>query len=184
MKDTLLAWLEESGPFAFLISLLANTAISLLAFVPSVFVTAANLSFFGLINGLILSFSGEVIGVMVSFYVYRKGFRFLSRKTSVHSSSVLKKLSGITEKDAFFVILSLRIFPFVPSGAITLAAACSSVSAGTFLAASFLGKVPAILIEGFAVHQVLNAEWRVQLFLVICSLLILAGIWMKKRILD
>lgn len=110
MKDTLLAWLEESGPFAFLISLLANTAISLLAFVPSVFVTAANLSFFGLINGLILSFSGEVIGVMVSFYVYRKGFRFLSKKTSVHSSSVLKKLSGITEKDAFLLSFPCGFF--------------------------------------------------------------------------
>ncbi|TDL78637.1 TVP38/TMEM64 family protein [Peribacillus frigoritolerans] len=180
MKEQLIEWLEISGPWAFIISLAANTLISLLAFVPSVFVTAANLSFFGFAEGLLLSFSGEMIGVMVSFYVYRKGFSFLKKK-KMPKNIMLQNLSKTKGRDAFMLILALRIFPFAPSGAVTLAAAYSKVGSGIFFSASLIGKIPAILIEGFAVHQVLKADWHIQLFMGIGSILILVIFWMHKR---
>lgn len=172
-----------SGPFAYVISLAANTLISLLAFVPSVFVTAANISFFGFTEGLILSFSGEMIGVLVSFCVYRKGFSFLKvKKFNSKGTALFTKLSQTKGRDAFFLILAFRIFPFAPSGAITLGAAYSKVSAGVFFCASLLGKIPAILIEGFAVQQVLEADFRIQVIMGIGSIFILV-FWMllKKR---
>jgi uncharacterized membrane protein YdjX (TVP38/TMEM64 family) len=179
MKEQLIEWLEISGPWAFFISLAANTIISLLAFVPSVFITAANLSFFGFAEGLLLSFSGETFGLLVSFYVYRKGFSFL--KTKAPKNAMLQNLSKTKGKDAFFLILALRIFPFAPSGAVTLAAAYSKVSAGVFFSASLIGKIPAVLIEGFAVQQVLKADWRIQLMTGIGSILILVILWVSKR---
>jgi uncharacterized membrane protein YdjX (TVP38/TMEM64 family) len=180
MKEQLIEWLEASGPWAFIISLAANTIISLLAFVPSVFITAANLSFFGFAEGLLLSFSGEIFGLLVSFYIYRKGFSFL-KKTKAPKNAMLQNLSKTKGKDAFFLILALRIFPFAPSGAVTLAAAYSTVSAGVFFSASLIGKIPAVLIEGFAVQQVLKADWRVQLMTGIGSILILVILWVSKR---
>ncbi|MFY0761869.1 VTT domain-containing protein [Metabacillus dongyingensis] len=180
MKEQLIKWLEISGPWAFIISLAANTIISLLAFVPSVFITAANLSFFGFAEGLLLSFSGEIFGLLVSFYVYRKGFSFL-KKTKAPKNAMLQNLSKTKGKDAFFLILALRIFPFAPSGAVTLAAAYSKVSAGVFFSASLIGKIPAVLIEGFAVQQVLKADWRIQLMTGIGSILILVILWVSKR---
>ncbi|WP_219621105.1 TVP38/TMEM64 family protein [Bacillus sp. UMB0893] len=183
VKELLLEWMEMSGPFAYIISLAANIWISLLAFVPSVFVTAANISFFGFTEGLVLSFSGEMIGILVSFYVYRKGFSFLKvKKFNSKGKALFTKLSQTQGRDAFFLILALRIFPFAPSGAVTLGAAYSKVSAGVFFCASLLGKIPAILIEGLAVKQVMETDSRIQVIMGLGSIFILV-LWrmIQKR---
>jgi len=68
-----LQWFENSGLLVVWISIILNISISVLGFIPSVFVTAANNSYFGFWNGLILSILGEALGGMISFYLYRKG---------------------------------------------------------------------------------------------------------------
>ena len=57
--------------FAVPISLLVSVIISLFGVLPSAFVTAANLLYFGFWQGLMLSFLGEALGAGVAFYVYR-----------------------------------------------------------------------------------------------------------------
>ena len=79
-------------------------------------------------------------------------------------------------KKAFWLILSLRLIPFVPSGIVTFAAAIGQVSATTFLIASSLGKLPALLLEGYAVYQVTEFGWQGKLILTVVAFAILFGI--------
>lgn len=159
MSELVLEWLLVSGPFAIFVSLLVNVVISLTGVIPSVFITAVNISFFGFTTGLIVSFVSECIGVLVSFIIYRKGIQKLNT-TPLYTNKWLFKLKQTQGKDAFFIILMLRNLPFVPSGFINLAAALSATSIHIFFLASTLGKIPAMLLEAYAVQNIIESTMQ------------------------
>ncbi|MGG4267173.1 hypothetical protein [Peribacillus simplex] len=49
--------------------------ISVLGFIPSAFITAADITAFRFEKGLILSYLEEIAGTVISFWLYRKGFQ-------------------------------------------------------------------------------------------------------------
>lgn len=159
MKDFLLQLFEQYPQLALLISLLASIVIAVAGLLPSVFITAANILFFGFWPGTLISFLGEAVGAAVSFVLYRKGFKRIS-SNGLQRFPKLQRLITVKGKEAFLLILSLRLFPFVPSGLITFAAAIGSVSFLSFLLASSLGKIPALLIEAYSVEQIIHFNWQ------------------------
>lgn len=171
-------WFEETGLYAVCISLILNIIISVLGVIPSVFITAANISFFGFGNGLLLSILGEALGAIVSFGLYRKGITKVKHKIPINSKYLgkLQKTDGIY---AFLLILTLRIFPFVPSGLVTLASAYSRVGLLNFSIASTLGKIPALIIEAYSIYQIIKWEWPGKIIL--CLVLILLFYFVKKH---
>lgn len=159
MEAHILAWFENSGTLAIWLSILLNIIISFLGVVPSVFLTAANISFFGFGQGLLISILGEAFGAIISFYLYRKGINRVKNKISI-KNKFLDRLQNTQGVEAFFLIIALRIFPFIPSGVVTLVSAGSKVGIINFSIASTLGKIPALLIEAYSVKQVL--DWSLQ----------------------
>ncbi len=159
MQQQLLYFLQQYPQFAIAISLLASILIAVLGVVPSVFITGANILFFGFWNGVLISFLGEALGAAVSFWLYRKGFKKASQK-GLQKFSKAKQLVEVEGAKAFTLILTLRLLPFVPSGLITFAASVGKVSFINFLTASSLGKIPALLIEAYSVNEVINRSWQ------------------------
>lgn len=140
---------------AVLLSIVFNIVISILGVVPSVFLTAANLAVFGFAQGMWISFLGESIGAILAFLLYRKGLSSLQdRKGFSHPK--IQRLLHATKSESFLLILSLRLMPFVPSGLVTFIASIGKTTLLIFATASSLGKIPAILIEGFSVNEVMN----------------------------
>jgi uncharacterized membrane protein YdjX (TVP38/TMEM64 family) len=92
----------------------------------------------------------------------------------------LVNLLDASGKEAFTLIFSLRLLPFVPSGLVTFAGAIGSVSIGIFAAASSLGKIPAMMLEAFTVYNI--TEWNRE-GKVILGVIALAGIYgiLKKK---
>ncbi|UOY92443.1 VTT domain-containing protein [Ectobacillus sp. JY-23] len=164
---------------AFLLSILINILISVLGVVPSVFLTAANLTVFGLWEGLLLSFIGEAVGAVVAFYLYRKGFRSMTERKLSHPK--VQKLLRAQDREAFSLILALRLLPFVPSGLVTFVAAIGRVSLLVFAVASSLGKVPALLIEGYSVYQVINWTWEGKVIVTALAVVLLFITWRRLR---
>lgn len=74
LKDLIIDLFTAYENIAFLLSIGINIIISLLGVVPSVFLTAANLTVFGFGEGMAVSFIGEAFGAVISFILYRKGF--------------------------------------------------------------------------------------------------------------
>lgn len=72
----------------------------------------------------------------------------------------IKKLLEANNKEAFFLVLSLRLIPYVPSGLITFAAAVGRVSFPIFFSASSLGKLPALLLEAYSVYGFTQFGWQ------------------------
>lgn len=177
MKETILQIFEHAGFLAILISLFVNIVISIIGILPSVFITAANLAFFGFYHGLIVSIIGEGLGAVISFILYRKGLKIWRLKDFQHPVMVkLKHLEGGYK--AFWIILCLRILPFIPSGAITLGSAFSKVSISLFAIASTLGKIPSLIMEAGAVFGFMQvgSKWKI----VIIITFVLLSIWIGK----
>ncbi len=178
MKETIVNLFHQYPNAAMLISILISIVVALLGVVPSVFVTAANILFFGFWEGTLISFLGESLGAIIAFLLYRKGF-----KKRIHQQlekfPKAQRLIEAENKQAFLLILSLRLLPFVPSGLVTFAASIGKVSATVFLLASSLGKLPALLIEAYSVYQVTRFGWQGKLILVITAV-VLVFLALKK----
>ncbi len=76
-------------------------------------------------------------------------------------------------KEAFYAIFALRLIPFVPSGLVTFTAAMGRAGLALFAVASSTGKIPALLLEGYAAYQVTAFGWQGKLILLLTGLYLL-----------
>ena len=180
MEEQLLHYFQEYEHYAILISIFVSIVVAVLGIIPSFFVTAANLIFFGFWMGTLISFIGESVGAIVAFYLYRKGFKQVSQKP-LNKYPKIKKLVHTNGKEAFLLILSLRLMPFMPSGLVTLAGAVGSVSFILFAIASSIGKIPALLIEAYSVYQITQFDWQGKVILTLASIYLLYIVWKKVK---
>ena len=181
MVNSLLQLFREYQQLAIVISIFASIIIAVLGIVPSVFITAANILFFGFWNGILISFLGEALGAAVAFLLYRRGFKKRIEK-GLDQYPKLKKLMDAEQREARYLVFSLRLMPFVPSGLITFAAAVGRISFMNFLIASSLGKIPALLIEGYSVYEVTEFGWQGKLILSVIALA--SAYWIIKKIMN
>lgn len=180
MEADLLSLFEQNKDFAFFISILVNIIIAILGVIPSFFITGANIMFFGFWEGITISFLGETLGAIIAFSLYRKGLkRFVN--SGIEKYPKLEKLLDLEGRKAFYTVLSLRLMPFMPSGLVTATASVSKISLALFAISSSLGKIPALLIEGLTVYQVISASWQSKILLLLLGLLIFVWNIRKSR---
>ena len=121
---------------------------------------------------------GEIAGAVISFWLYRKGFQTF--KPKFMKNRWVKKLQNSQGWHAFWMILMLRLLPFIPSGAINLTAALSKTGMMIFFLATSIGKLPALLIEAYSVTQVLQASEDVRNILILLILIIVVLSYFKR----
>ncbi|WP_404332888.1 TVP38/TMEM64 family protein [Mesobacillus maritimus] len=167
---------------AIILSLLLNIFIAIAGVVPSTFLTAANILYFGFKYGLVISIIGEALGAVISFFLYRKGVKILEEKVRLkRSSRLIERLKKTNGAEGVLLVLGLRIFPFVPSGLVTLAASISQMKLGTFAIVSTLGKVPALFIEAYSIHTVINMKTEFQIGLALSAILLVFIYYLMKK---
>ncbi len=155
--ESFLNILSTYKDLAFFISIGLSIIIAILGVVPSVFVTGANIMFFGPFNGFLISLLGETIGAFITFYLYRFGFK--KKADSLEGKyKFIDKIIKSKGKNAFILVFETRLIPFIPSGFVTLAASVSSMNVLGFTIATFLGKIPSIALEAVVSYDILNIE--------------------------
>ena len=172
MKESLVHFFQEYPDLAVFTSIGVSILVAVLGFLPSLFITAANIFFFGFWKGTVLSFTGESIGALLAFLLYRKGFREVSAG-SLQRFPRLRLLLEAKGKRAVLLVIAFRLLPLVPSGLITFAAAIGRIGILPFFLSSSLGKIPALLLEAYSVYQVTRLTWQGKILLVIASLAML-----------
>lgn len=168
MQHSLFQLFKDYPHLAIAISICISITIAIIGILPSVFITAANILFFGFWPGTFISFLGEALGAGIAFLLYRKGFKKKVQQ-GIGKYPALKKLVGAKDKDAFNLIFSLRLIPFVPSGLITFAAAIGRPSFLIFFIASSLGKLPALFMEAYSVYEVTQFGWQGKIILLLAG---------------
>ncbi|QOV11179.1 TVP38/TMEM64 family protein [Viridibacillus arvi] len=180
MEIQIIELFENTGIYAVWLSIILSIVISILGIVPSIFLTVANIGFFGFGYGLLLSILGEAFGAIISFYLFRKGLNKVTNKVSVNNK-ILNKLQETEGIKAFTLVLALRLAPFMPSGLITLVSAGSKMGILNFSIASTLGKIPALIIEAYSIKEILDWDWQGKIILGILSIFIFILMFRKKR---
>ncbi|WP_369901072.1 TVP38/TMEM64 family protein [Bacillus manliponensis] len=180
MQEFIQSFLTEHYTIAIPLSILFNILISLAGFIPSVFLTAINIALFGVVEGTIISIIGEALGAIISFYFYRLGFqKFAQKKLQAYPKA--ERLLYAEGKEAFLLVLSFRLLPFVPSGLITLLASLGKISLLSFTIASTIGKVPSLLIEVYSTYHVMNRTNEAKWIIAIAGFFGLFYIWKKWK---
>ncbi|MBD1371535.1 TVP38/TMEM64 family protein [Hazenella sp. IB182357] len=147
---------------------------------PSAFITALNINLFGFVGGVVVSIIGEALGALVSFGLYRLGFQKFIQKKSINHPNI-HRLLEVEGREAFILIFSLRLLPFVPSGLVTFFASSGKVSWLVFASASTLGKIPALLIEAYSIYAVLEWSLPGKIILVALAIGLLFSTWRLQR---
>ncbi|AQS60624.1 hypothetical protein B0537_13560 [Desulforamulus ferrireducens] len=143
------------GSAAVLVSLFLNTLISVLGILPSIFLTTANTLVFGLYGGFLVSYTGELLGAVITFLLYRWGISSVFKTPSEHWK-IFQGISRLPVKRQIYFLAVIRLAPFVPSGLINLLAALAGFPLGVFTIATAMGKLPALLLETYFSYNLLN----------------------------
>lgn len=179
LQENLLHIMQQYPQWALVISLLISTLVALAGVVPSVFVTAANIYFFGFTEGLLISIAGESLGAAVSFLLYRYWFR-KKMDAVIQRYPRAKELADARGSRAAGLVVAMRLMPMVPSGIITFAAAIGHIGAPLFITASTIGKIPALLIEAALVQGFLASSWPIQVIMTVVAIVVLVMILRSK----
>lgn len=180
MQEIIQSFLTEHYTIAIPLSIVFNIIISLAGFIPSVFLTAINITLFGVVEGTIISIVGEAFGAIISFSCYRLGFQKFAQK-KLHAYPSTERLLYADGKEAFLLVLSFRLVPFVPSGLITLLAALGKMSLLSFSIASTIGKIPSLLIEVYSTYHVINGTNEAKWVVAIAGCFGLFYIWKRRK---
>lgn len=179
--DFSIEWFPKHPFLTALVSIFLNVLIAITGILPSAFITVGTVGILGFRLGLVILIIGEAIGAMVSFILYRKGVHKLSTYPDIKKfdNKLLRRLKSTGGAEAFFIVILLRVLPFVPSGLVTLTAAISKMNFLHFSIASTIGKIPALYIEAFTVFQVLNlkTEWKLGFIISVLLIIILYLLW-------
>ncbi|WP_459502515.1 TVP38/TMEM64 family protein [Bacillus sp. C1] len=178
MQEMIRDLLTDHYTIAIPLSILFNIIISLAGFIPSIFLTAINIQLFGLTDGTIISIAGEALGAIVSFYFYRLGFQKFAQN-KINNYPKVERLLYVQGKEAFLLVLSFRLVPFIPSSIITLFAALGKMSLFSFSIASTIGKIPALLIEVYSAYHVMNGTNEAKWIIAIAGCIGVLYIWKK-----
>jgi len=147
--------IQSYGKYAKLAVFAFIVAINAVAVLPNIFVLAAAGALFGVVDGVIIAWSAETVGVSISFLLMRYFFRASAVKF-IERHGTLSQLDEFSGKDGFRMILLARCVPYVPSGFITALAALSRVGFKEHFFATLFGKLPSAWVEVTVGHDLLS----------------------------
>lgn len=174
-------FLQGYGIWAMAVSFLIDVIINIVGFLPSIFLSTANGLIFGVGWGIVISWLGETVGVVISFALMRTLFREMAKKVIEKN----KMLSKLDEYSTMMAMAVARAVPYSPNGLVTALGALSRISYRDYIIGCLLGKLPSVAIEVIVGHDLVHAdEHRARLTILVLGITVVYGIlwwWMKKR---
>lgn len=121
---------------------------SMVPILPLALFIAMNTLMFGNILGFIISWISTVMGCMLSFYIFRKGFSKYFYHHLKEDGHILQFMRQITEI-RFSQLVLITAMPFTPAFSVNIAGGLSKIHPRKFLLAIMIGKLPMVYFWGF-----------------------------------
>ncbi|WP_110953438.1 TVP38/TMEM64 family protein [Anaerosinus massiliensis] len=179
-------YIRSFGPYAAVVSFFIVVFINSVAVLPNIFILAANGIIFGIVEGTIISWLAEVVGVVISFIFLRYFFRDYAKRV-IERSNALQRVNEFSGKKGFQIMVIARSIPFIPSGLITALGALSDISLKDYILATLIGKFPSALIEVTLGHDLASYHENSNRLMVVILISIAAYggyLWYKKKHTD
>jgi len=174
-------YLRSFGSWSILITITLFVVMTFTIVFPFMILSGAAGIMYGLFWGIIISWTGEVVGAIFMFAFARYFFRNLIASW-IQKSNYLKQVDDYSAKNGFKALLIARLLPLAPSGIITAVAAISKMSVKDFLLATVIGKLPPVIIKVLLGHDLVFAGHMIRLITVVALVVaIYLGLWLYKR---
>ncbi|MCM3116829.1 TVP38/TMEM64 family protein [Neobacillus sp. MER 74] len=148
-KDELLQLLKQGGALSILISMLLVAICVFFSVIPFPVLAGTIGAVFGTSQGVIVSLTGAMVGTMAFFFLSRYGFRDYAQQKLMKYPKV-QEYDEFLNKNSFVAILTCRLIPIIPAPVVNIVCGLSHVKWLTFFTASFIGKIPNILLLSYA----------------------------------
>jgi Uncharacterized conserved protein len=168
--ESTVEFLASYGIWAVAISFLLDVLINAVGFLPSIFLSTANGLIFGLPLGILISWTAESVGVIISFLIMRYFLREYAEKV-IEQSNSLKRLDEMSSDSGLTAMAIARTMPYFPSGILTALGAVSKMSIRDYCIATFIGKFPSTTIEVVLGHDVVNFRQNMDRLAILVSLI-------------
>ncbi len=181
--ESTVEFLASYGIWAVAISFLLDVLINAVGFLPSIFLSTANGLIFGLPLGILISWTAESVGVIISFLIMRYFLRAYAEKI-IEQSNSLKRLDEMSSDNGLAAMTIARTMPYFPSGILTALGAVSKMSIRDYCIATFIGKFPSTAIEVVLGHDVVNFRQNMDRLAILVSLIaVVYGYmyWRKRK---
>lgn len=173
-------YLRDFGILAPAVAFILFVLQAALPIFPYIILASVGGLLFGFELGLLLSWSGALVGACLAYWVCRLSatdwvIKMVEKKFNYN----LREING---ELAFWTIVVARIIPVVPTPLINVVAALSGVSFWTFFFSSAIGKIPtAVLYTGLGVC-LFNAQDAKMTLLIIGAILalVIVGRYLSK----
>ena len=148
----------------------------------AVFITL-NFMSFGHLIGFIISWIFTLLGCIMSFFIFRKGFykRFGHFSKSKNS---LKKFMNAVSNLSLSQLVILTAVPFTPAFLVNIAAGLSNMSFKKYFAGIFLGKISLVYFWGYIgtslIESLKNPIILIRIFVLVMTMYIISRFINKK----
>ncbi|MDF2568909.1 MAG: associated Golgi protein [Sporomusa sp.] len=176
-------YLRSFGAASVLITIILFVVMTFTIVFPFMILSGAAGIVFGLYWGIIISWTGEVIGAVAMFVFARYFFRH-AIEVWIKKSPYLKQVDDYSAANGFKALLIARLLPLAPSGIITAVAAISRITFKDFILATGIGKLPPVVIKVLLGHDLVFAgENMTRLIIVVALVVAIYGAmwWHKAR---
>ncbi|SDF40695.1 TVP38/TMEM64 family protein [Sporolituus thermophilus] len=175
-------YLRSFGAWGILVTLALFVIMTFTIVFPFMILSGAAGIVYGLFWGTLLSWMGELIGALFMFVFARYFFRH-AVEGWIAKSPYLKQVDDYSAANGFKALLIARLLPLAPSGIITAVAAISRISFYDFFWATFLGKLPPVVIKVLLGHDLVFAKENMTrlIFIIVLVIAVYAALWWHRR---
>jgi uncharacterized membrane protein YdjX (TVP38/TMEM64 family) len=181
--DQVVELIKSWGVSAPLLSIFLMILQSIAAPIPAFLITGANGIIFGVYGGIIVSWTGAMLGALVSFLLAKWFGEKMIHKIQKEKKWMghVKKLSG---KYGFTTVLVARLIPVISFDVISFAAGLSRMKLRSFLTATGIGMIPGTIAYTVLGHDLMNLKEYQNRFIIVSLFLalfvVLTTIFKKK----
>lgn len=176
--------IQTNNPLlGFSVAILVVVIESIIPILPLAVFIAVNMLVFGNFLGFIISYIGTIMGCILSFTIFRKGFsKWLYKR--IKSKDNLKDLMQQISNIKFTTLVLITALPFTPAFSVNIASGLSKISYRKFIAAMAVSKVSIIYFWGFVgttfLESITDIKILIELGLILVGAYILS-IYVNKK---
>ncbi|MDD2377216.1 MAG: VTT domain-containing protein [Bacilli bacterium] len=156
---------------------------SIIPVLPLAVFIAVNMLVFGNVTGFIISYVGTILGCLLSFTIFRKGFSKILYNKIKDKNNIKTIMNNITNVK-FTTLVLITALPFTPAFSVNIGAGLSKISYRKFMAAMVVSKVSIIYFWGFVgttlIESITDIRVLIELGLLLLGAYILSTFVNKK----
>lgn len=184
INDFIIKIMDMVGVFGPIIACFLIMIESMLPILPLCVFITINFIAFGPIFGFIISWFFTVIGCMLSYYIFKKGFYVKFRGYLRKNKSSLENMMVKVDNFSFGKLVVFLAIPFTPAFIVNIAAGLSDIPSKKYLLSLCIGKISLVYFWGYIgvslIESLKNPVILIRIIFIVLIMYILAKILNKK----